>query len=351
MKKHSKILALLLAVCLLASALSMPAAAQDVVLSAQASSFDIFSPLQWDMRLIGMAEGRRSGLTGKGVRVAIIDSGVSTRTKEFGNRLLAGENLLDGTQNTNDTDGHGTFIAGIIGAEKGNFVGIAGMAPGAAIVPIKTTGKDKSLASVTAEGIRLAVDKYGCGVISLSFGAKKESDALHDAIRYAAAKGAIVVCSTGNDGTEELYYPGAYEETIGVGSVNRSSRVSSFSHRNTSIFVTAPGENIVSLSRYAYLPRIGSGTSYSVPFVSGLAALLKERYPQMNKDAFAEILKASCKDLGDAGYDTAYGWGLIQVPQAISAADAYFGQAKAAAPQVSSAANPIERILFGSNAA
>ncbi|MBQ7596266.1 MAG: S8 family serine peptidase [Clostridia bacterium] len=320
MKSFNKIICVLMTLCVVFSALGVSA------VTGSAASSDPFASMQWDMDMIGMDTARESGLTGKGVRVAIIDSGVSTNTKDIdSDRLLAGKNMIEPLQDTQDYDGHGTFIAGIIGASVGNGVGIAGMAPGVTIVPIKTTVTGTSLASRNAEAVMEAVDEFGCDVINLSFGSKKSMQTLHDAIKYAVSKGVIVVCSTGNDGTQDYYYPGAYEETIGVGAVEKTKEASSFSHRNDSIFVTAPGNNTVSLSLVPGVIRYGSGTSVSAPYICGLAALLKERYPQMNKDDFAEILKASSEDLGEKGYDTTYGWGLVQVPQAIRAADLYFG--------------------------
>ena len=291
-------------------------------------SFDMYSPLQWDMRQIGMREGWNSGLSGKNVRVGIIDTGVSTKTRDIdSSRLLAGKNLVDESQNTEDTNGHGTFIAGIIGATKGNGVGIAGVAPGVTIVPIKTSTGGKSNTGINARGIYAAVDEFGCDVINISTGSERGTETLHNAIKYANSKGVIVVCSTGNDGSEALHYPGAYEETIGVGFTTLFKTASTFSHHNESIFVTAPGSGVVSLGTMPFVVCISGGSSYAAPFVTGLAALLKEKYPDMTKDDFAEILKMSSEDLGESGYDTTYGWGLLRVPQAIAAADVYFGNA------------------------
>ena len=95
---------------------------------------DPYSARQWGMKMIGMEQAWRSGLTGEGVRVGIIDTGVSAKTGDISaDRLLAGKNLVDASADTGDTNGHGTFVAGIIGATKGNGVGIAGVAPGVTI--------------------------------------------------------------------------------------------------------------------------------------------------------------------------------------------------------------------------
>lgn len=318
---------------------------KDVDQNAEKLSFDPFSPLQWDMKMIGMQKGWRSGLTGNGVRVGIIDTGVSTRTGDIASdRLLAGKNFAEENGSTNDTDGHGTFVAGIIGAEKGNGKGIAGVAPGVTIVPLKTSTDGKSTTKRNAEAIYAAVDEFHCDVINISSGSLNGSETLHNAVKYAESKGVIIVCSTGNEGSEAFHYPGAYEETIGVGFVNILKKASSFSHKNTSICVTAPGEAVVSLSTIPLIARLGSGSSYAAPFVTGLAALLKEKYPNMTKNDFEEILKASSQDLGDKGYDTTFGWGLVQVPDAIACANQYFNRGAAETEVTADSISVISRL-------
>ena len=296
-------------------------------------SNDTFSALQWNLKAIGMEEAWRSGLTGKGVVVAIVDSGLSGSTMDIDqSRILPGKNCVGGT-GVDDTLGHGTFVAGIIGATKDNGVGIAGIAPGATIIPIKTSDDGSTQDGVSAQAIYAAVDEFHCDVINYSSGAKQLSSGIREAVSYAVSKGVIIVCSTGNDGSTTLYYPGALEDTIGVGSINKGMERSDFSHRNKSIFVVAPGEDVYSLGQGGSV-RSSSGTSFSAPFVAGLAALLKEAHPEMNTADFKAILQASSKDLGDAGYDVEYGYGLIQVPAAIRAAAEYFGTTAPDMPEI-----------------
>ena len=296
-------------------------------------SNDTFSALQWNLKAIGMEEAWRSGLTGKGVVVAIVDSGLSGSTMDIDqSRILPGKNCVGGT-GVDDTLGHGTFVAGIIGATKDNGVGIAGIAPGATIIPIKTSDDGSTQDGVSAQAIYAAVDEFHCDVINYSSGAKQLSSGIREAVSYAVSKGVIIVCSTGNDGSTTLYYPGALEDTIGVGSINKGMERSDFSHRNKSIFVVAPGEDVYSLGQGGSV-RSSSGTSFSAPFVTGLAALLKEAHPEMNTADFKQILMRSSKDLGEAGYDVEYGYGLIQVPAAIRAAAEYFGTAAPDMPEI-----------------
>jgi subtilisin family serine protease len=295
---------------------------------------DPYSAKQWGMKMIGMEAAWQSGLTGAGVRVAVIDGGVYTDTGDFeADRLLPGKNMVSEGESTEDSNGHGTFIAGIIGASKDNGVGIAGIAPGATIIPIKTSNDGSTQNGVSAQAFYAAVDEFHCDVINYSSGAKQLSSGIRDAVSYAVSKGVIVVCSTGNDGSTTLYYPGALEDTIGVGSVNKGMERSSFSHRNKSIFVVAPGDEVYSLGQGGSV-RSSSGTSFSAPFVTGVAALLKEAHPEMNTADFKQILMRSSKDLGDAGYDVEYGYGLIQAPAAIRAAAEYFGTTAPDMPEI-----------------
>ena len=287
--------------------------------------FDLFSFLQWDMRMIRMPSVWDSGLTGQGVQVGIIDSGISAKNRDLDpDRILPGIDFVSGDNALTDTSGHGTFIAGIIGAARHNGFGISGIAPEATLVSMKTSDHKRSEIHHVADAIRACVDDYQCSVINLSSSSEESSEVLAEAIRYADEKGVIIICPVGNDGNETRNYPAAYEETIGVGAVDSHKSVSSFSNCNNTVFIVAPGEETFSLGRTRYGIVFRNGTSYAAPFVTGLAALLKERYPQMTRTDFCEILQRSSLDLGDEGYDPHYGWGLIQADAALRAADEYF---------------------------
>ena len=288
-------------------------------------SNDAFSALQWNLRAIGMEEAWRSGLTGKGVVVAIVDSGLSGMTGDIdAERILPGKNCAGGT-GVDDTIGHGTFIAGIIGATKDNGVGIAGIAPGVTIVPIKSYATDVTDFAAQAAGIYAAVDEYHCDILNISAGDPEIVPEVEAAIRHALDEGVIVVAAAGNSGNEQLLYPASYDGVISVTSVGRDLVLSATSNKNDHVWVTAPGREIFSLGRLPLTVKMSSGTSFSAPAVAGVAALLKEAFPQMTPADFKEILKVSSMDLGRKGYDIYYGWGLLQAPEAIRAAANYFG--------------------------
>ncbi|MBR2732221.1 MAG: S8 family serine peptidase [Clostridia bacterium] len=300
-------------------------------------SDDPFSALQWNLKAIGMEEAWRSGLTGKGAVVAIVDSGLSAATQDIdSSRILPGKNCVGGVGVT-DTIGHGTFIAGIIGATKDNRVGIAGIAPGVTLVPIKSYASAETDFAAQAAGIYAAVDQYHCDILNISAGDPEIVPEVQAAIQHALDAGVIVIAAAGNSGNEELVYPASYDGVISVSSVGRDLVLSATSNRNDHVFVVAPGVGVYSLGRLPGTVTLSSGSSFAAPVVAGVAALLKEAWPQMTPEDFKEILKASCKDLSTEGYDIYYGWGLVQVPDAIRAAAAYFGDE---APDMSAPDDP-----------
>ena len=288
-------------------------------------SNDPFSAMQWNLKAIGMEEAWRSGLTGKGVTVAIVDSGLSGTTGDIDkSRVLPGKNCVGGT-GVDDTLGHGTFVAGVIGATKDNGVGIAGIAPGVTIVPIKCYATDETDFAAQAAGIYAAVDEYHCDILNISAGDPEIVPEVEAAIRHALDEGVIVVAAAGNSGDTQLLYPASYDGVISVSNVGRDLVLSATSNKNDHVWVTAPGREIISLGRLPGTVKMSSGTSFSAPAVAGVAALLKEAFPQMTPADFKEILKVSSKDLGRTGYDIYYGWGLVQAPDAIRAAADYYG--------------------------
>jgi subtilisin family serine protease len=223
--------------------------------------------------------------------------------------------------NTEDDVGHGTFVTGLIAAATNNALGIAGIAPDAEIVPLKAFKMDRgqtvgTVASVSG-AIWGAVDRYGCQVLNLSLGTNNDTMTLKNAINHAAKKGVILIAAAGNQGTNQLFYPAAYDNVIGVGAVDRDQNVASFSQQNASVFVTAPGQNLYGLYFSAY--GTGSGTSYAAPIVTAAAALALSVAPDLTQEQFQALLQQTAEDLGDTGYDTSYGWGLLRVDRMLDA--------------------------------
>lgn len=259
------------------------------------------------------------GLNGSGIRIALIDSGINAAHEDLqGVSIESGYNVIDQNTDTSDSYGHGTVIAGIIAANSHNNVGISGICDGVTIVPIKCF--DSSLTNVknVISGIYMAVDEFHCDVINLSLGVSADTQALRDAVAYAASKNVIIVSAVGNNGDRtptQLLYPAAYDDVIGVGAHGRDGNICSFSHVNDSVFVTAPGEELYSLDGNdpkGY--RTVNGTSFAAAHVSAMAVIAKSYDKNISVAEFKELLRESTVDAGQLGYDTSYGYGMVSVP-------------------------------------
>ena len=295
------------------------------------------------------AEGlREHGYTGAGVRIAVIDSGITGSHKDLDYaNILDGWDYGDGktfdaesnpgTEMTAadfyDNNGHGTAVTGILQATADNGIGAAGLLSQAQIVPLrvipvngKNAAQNASSSSQVACAIRDAVDKYQVDVITTSLDVADSAD-LQEAVAYAAEKGVIIVGASGNsssadsDGNDPYIYPAAYDEVISVGAVDKNNRVRTNSQKNDQVFVTAPGENIIllDLSRNARC-KVSSGTSYASPVVAAMAVCAKQKMADLTghkedltTDLFKDLLKGSSMDAGAEGYDTSYGWGVVDL--------------------------------------
>lgn len=283
---------------------------------------------QWNLSGDGAGIGVQSawdkGLYGQGVRVALIDSGIYREHQDLqGVTIETGYNVMDGSTDTTDNYGHGTIIAGIIAADSRNALGMDGICDQVTLVPIKCF--DASLTNVkhVIQGIYLAVDTYHCDVINLSLGVTSDLPALREAVDYAASKNVILVSAVGNSGETnpaQVLYPAAYDAVIGVGAYGPEGTVSPFSHVNSSVFVTAPGEELVSPGTDAPdAYRSVNGTSFAAAHVTALAAIARSADQNITPGQFRELLSQSARDAGDAGYDTAYGYGMITAAGLVAA--------------------------------
>lgn len=240
---------------------------------------------------------------GKGVTVAVIDSGVAPHP--------AIQNVVDRRNFSSDSEvfdtlGHGTHVAGVIGAASGPCKGIA---PECEILSLKVLGHSGMGSNQSvAEAVRFSAEA-GVDLICMSLGSPAPSDVLHQALQMAYKAGVIVVCAAGNDGGP-VNYPAAFSETIAVGAVDRHGAICEFSSRGKEIAVAAPGQDITSTwvgNGYATI----SGTSMAAPFVTGVLALYLSANPDATHSQVMDALAKSCRDVGDPGRDSVYGWGLM----------------------------------------
>ncbi|MDI6831917.1 MAG: S8 family serine peptidase, partial [Actinomycetota bacterium] len=220
-----------------------------------------------------------------------------------------------------DDNGHGTHVAGIIGAEEGNAEGGVGVSFGAGIIPLKVLDCSGSgYYSDIISGMRYAADG-GAEVINLSLGGTSYSDAMQEAVDYARAKGAVVLAAAGNSGDGTVLYPAGCEGVVGVGATTNRDVRAAFSSYNQYVDLTAPGWFVYStMPTYpAALNSLGygqgydylSGTSMATPMASGLAALVRSLRPGYGPDEVWVAMRDHARDLGPPGRDDEYGYGRI----------------------------------------
>ncbi len=289
------------------------------------------------------------GYKGGKVRVAVIDSGVDTTHPELKNCVVDQWDYIDNDNVADDQLTHGTGVVGVIAAPHDKF-GIKGIAPEVEIVALKVGNNDSDIEAETiARAINDAVGKYECKVINISLAISDYNQTLKNAIDNAVKAEVVVVAAVGNYEVKEKgevdesgsvldnttfivdntpLYPAAYENVIGVGAVDwLDYSISHFSKVNDSVFITAPGEYIVTTDpgyktdkgTFIYVETYG--TSLAAPLVTGAVALIRQANPELTPEEIMDILAESARDdsKGD-GYDTAYGHGVLNVAAAIELA-------------------------------
>lgn len=289
------------------------------------STFSSVSSLggnNWRLDMVNAPEVWAKGYTGQGVVVAVVDTGVDYNHSDLNANIwrnsdeiagngkdddgngyiddIRGWDFVSSDNNPMDLNNHGTHVAGTIAAEKNEF-GVTGVAYNAKIMPVRVLDANGSgsYSNVTA-GIRYAADNRA-NVINLSLGGGFSSD-IEAAIKYAVAKGSVVVMAAGNNGESEPSYPGRYATQwgIAVGAVDSSKAVGNFSNSagGTKLeYVVAPGVNIYSTTlnnSYQYL----SGTSMATPHVAGVAALILSAKKSLTPAQLENILTTTATRTG-----------------------------------------------------
>jgi serine protease len=275
---------------------------------------------QWGLDRL-KAEDVWARRTGAGVTVAVVDTGVQANHPDLAGTVLPGTDFVTaGGNGSADGNGHGTHVAGIVGAVANNRVGVAGFAPGVKILPVRVLGNNGSgWNSDIAKGIVYAAD-HGAGVVNLSVGGSSADGATADAVRYALARNVVVVAAAGNERTSgsPTSYPGAFPGVLGVAATDSADRVASFSTAGSYVDVAAPGVGILSTVRGSSYTTM-SGTSMATPFVAATVAILKAVDPGLTPDRAAQVLQSTAVDLGPAGRDNDTGYGLINPTAALCA--------------------------------
>lgn len=302
----------------------------DYIYSALLTPNDPDYDKQWNLRSINM-EAAWDETKGKGVTVAVIDTGVTPVPDLQEVTLVKGYDFVNDREDAKDDNGHGTHVAGTIAQATNNGVGVAGIAYEAAIMPLKvlSSGGGGTVADI-AEAIRFAADE-GADVINMSLGGGGESHLMQEAIDYAHRKGVVIVAAAGNANQNAVAYPARYTHVIGVAATDASGVKAAYSNYGAGVDLAAPGGAIVGDNKTGGIlqntinPETGEsvyeylqGTSMAAPHVAGVAALVKAAGVK-EPDQIEAVLKQSVIPVQD-DQQNHYGAGKLNADAAVKLA-------------------------------
>ena len=276
----------------------------------------------WGITRIG-APSAWSSSTGAGIKVAILDTGIQYDHPDLAANIKGGISVVGDENSTdpakwNDVHGHGTRVAGTVAAVN-NDIGVVGAAPAAWLYAVKVLADNgEGYVSDIIEGMDWCVQN-GMQVLNMSYGSSDYSQSENDACSRAYSAGLLLVAAAGNDGdgdpnTIEISYPAAYDSVIAVGATDNNDQAPSWSNSGPFLELAAPGVSVLSTykgSTYAW----ANGTSMASPHVAGTAALLWAKNPSLTNAQVRSILQQTAQDLGPAGKDNVYGYGLVMAPK------------------------------------
>ena len=280
----------------------------------------------WYFEALGVEAARDAGLSGAGVKIALIDSGVNASHEDLADADITGYNFL-GSEPYADVSaygadlGHGTLVCGILAATAGNGLGTDGLVPDASVLMLRcfsSLGGSANAGSGAKETIRRAVEyaiEADADVLNMSIGGTKQSlQELEPVFRQAADAGILLIASVGNGGGTALYYPAAFDCVTGVGWLTRDGTASASSQHNATVYVAAPGQDMPGPDwRTDDGYRTDSGSSFAAPVVAAMAVMAKQTDRAIGTDGFRALLRQSAKDLGEPGRDGVYGYGAVDI--------------------------------------
>ena len=278
---------------------------------------DLLYREQWHLGAVGADDAWDVTTGSDRIVVAVLDTGVDGAHLDLADKLLEGLNTYDESGGWSDAHGHGTAVAGIIAAEADNRQGVASLAWGSPILPVRVTSDEGKTSSwALAAGIRAALDE-GAQVINVSFAPLQRDLIVLRQAYLARLAGRLVFISSGNDGKEAT--GGGTTAAIFVGAVDRDDKAASFSTTGRFVDLAAPGVGVYTTKRN---DRYGgfSGTSAAAPVAAGVAALVWAVNPDLSPITVEKILTTTAKDLGPVGVDSVYGAGRVDARAAVQAA-------------------------------
>ncbi len=283
---------------------------------------------QYGPAMMGAETAWQHGYGSSSVTVAVLDTGIRASHEDLvGGRMLQGYDYVNNDNNPADDCDHGTHVIGTVAATTNNGKGVAGMSQ-ATILPMKVLGPVGGLFSVTCSGSQSDINQaiydatdQGAHIISMSLGGGGYSSSGDAAVNYAWNRDVLVVAAAGNDGnSNSVDYPAAYANSIAVAALTSSKTRASYSDMGSQVEIAAPGSDVLSTvddSNSAY--KTMSGTSMATPHVAGALAFAKGCAPSASAQTIRNQMAATAEDLGSAGRDTSYGFGLLRVDALVAA--------------------------------
>ena len=271
---------------------------------------------EWHLPKINAPLAWSSSTGNSSVIIAILDTGVDATHPELSSKITPGWNTYDNNSDTSDVYGHGTEVAGTAAASSNNTMGVASIAWGCQIMPIRISDPaGYAYYSTIADGLTWAAD-HGARVANISY-AVTNSLSVSSAAQYFRSRGGVIVVAAGNDGVLDLSPDNP--DVITVSATTTTDSLASWSNRGYSIDLGAPGVSIHTTTRGGGYGSV-LGTSFSAPVVAGVAALVISTNPSLTSDQIQAIVKQSSDDLGAAGWDPSFGWGRVNAANAVSLA-------------------------------
>jgi subtilisin family serine protease len=284
-----------------------------------------FATNQNDLTRIGMPQAWSLTTGTRSTIVAVLDTGLHAHIDLDATAIVSPHNMITGTDDVTDGNGHGTHVTGTIAAAADNGTGVAGIAPGVSVMPVKVLDDEGyGYLSDIVGGVEWA-RTHAASVINLSLGGyltSTQAAAYQPAFDSAIAAGVVIVAAAGNDGADNVSstYPAAYPGVIAVGSTENDDTRAPYSNAGPHNAISAPGSDIVSLAADGEGYRMLSGTSMATPHVVGAIALLRSLHPEDTVAQVADVLCKSSVDLGAAGRDDVFGCGRLDVAAALTMA-------------------------------
>lgn len=254
------------------------------------------------------------------ITIGVVDTGVDLNHSDLRANLVNGANLINPGEPPQDDNGHGTSVAGVIGAVGNNRLGTSGILWNTKIMPIKAldqsgAGDEDKL----GQGILYAVD-HGAKIVVLSVGLYRYSSYLAQIVQYAEDHGVLLVAATGNDGAllgdkASVKYPAAYPDVLAVGGTQDLKSAEPRSNKGPEVDVVAPWHVTTTALGGGYTE--DEGTSMAAPQAAGVAAMILAKYPNYKPYQIRNLIRQSAQDLGVTGWDAGTGYGLLRADRAL----------------------------------